>query len=222
MNGFEATDYIRNTLHSKIPIIALTADVTTAALAKCTAAGMNDYIAKPIDEKLLYNKIIALVKKRTPFEKKKKKKQEPVAVKELSFTNLTYLYQHTKSNSALISEMISIYLDQTPPLVHAMKESLVNKDWQALYAAAHKMIPSFSIMGIDARYESMAKEIQDFARLKKEAVENAVDTDINKEAMEAPAIAGMIAEIERMLQNVITELTAVLVLLNQYKNEEPT
>jgi PAS domain S-box-containing protein len=33
MNGFEATDYIRNTLHSNIPIVALTADVTTVDLA---------------------------------------------------------------------------------------------------------------------------------------------------------------------------------------------
>jgi CheY-like chemotaxis protein len=63
MNGFEATEYIRNTLHSAIPIIALTADVTTVDLAKCKAVGMNDYIAKPVDEKILYNKIIGLVKK---------------------------------------------------------------------------------------------------------------------------------------------------------------
>jgi CheY-like chemotaxis protein len=54
MNGFEATDYIRNIKKSQIPIIALTADVTTVDLAKCKAVGMNDYIAKPVDEKLLY------------------------------------------------------------------------------------------------------------------------------------------------------------------------
>jgi len=53
MNGFEATEYIRNTLKSSIPIIALTADVTTVDLAKCKAVGMNDYLAKPIDERLL-------------------------------------------------------------------------------------------------------------------------------------------------------------------------
>jgi CheY-like chemotaxis protein len=55
MNGFEATEYIRNTMHSTVPIIALTADVTTVDLAKCKAIGMNDYIAKPIDERLLYS-----------------------------------------------------------------------------------------------------------------------------------------------------------------------
>ncbi len=63
MNGFEATEYIRNTMNSQIPIIALTADVTTADLAKCKAAGMNDYISKPVDERLLYSKIIELLKK---------------------------------------------------------------------------------------------------------------------------------------------------------------
>ena len=61
MNGFEATDYIRNILKSKIPIIALTADVTTVDVNKCIAFGMNDYISKPIDEKLLYNKMVELV-----------------------------------------------------------------------------------------------------------------------------------------------------------------
>ena len=63
MNGFEATEYIRNQMNSKIPIIALTADVTTVDLAKCKSVGMNDYISKPVDERILYSKIVGLVKK---------------------------------------------------------------------------------------------------------------------------------------------------------------
>jgi CheY-like chemotaxis protein len=57
MNGFEATSYIRNILKSNIPIITLTADVTTADVEKCKTVGMNDYISQPIDEKLLFDKI---------------------------------------------------------------------------------------------------------------------------------------------------------------------
>jgi len=64
MNGFEATAYIRQTLKSKIPIIALTADVTTADVSKCKEFGMDDYISKPINENVLYNKIVALVKEK--------------------------------------------------------------------------------------------------------------------------------------------------------------
>lgn len=63
MNGYEATEVIRKKLNSNIPIIALTADVTENDLANCKAVGINDHIAKPIDEKLLYNKIIELIKK---------------------------------------------------------------------------------------------------------------------------------------------------------------
>ena len=61
MNGIEATEYIRNIMNSKIPIIALTADVTMDDLEKCKAVGMNGHIAKPIDEKKLYKKIVELV-----------------------------------------------------------------------------------------------------------------------------------------------------------------
>ncbi len=57
MNGFDATSYIRGTMHSTVPIIALTADVTPVDIARCKDIGMNDYVSKPIDEKVLYAKI---------------------------------------------------------------------------------------------------------------------------------------------------------------------
>gem|GEM_PF-2611669 len=60
-------------------------------------------------------------------------------------------------------EMISLYLEQTPPLILIMKQSLHDKDWQALYSAVHKMIPSFSIMGISIDFENMAKQVQEYA-----------------------------------------------------------
>ena len=60
-------------------------------------------------------------------------------------------------------EMISLYLLQTPPLVSAMKQSFLDKDWDALYKAVHKIIPSFSIMGMSVDFENMAKKLQDYA-----------------------------------------------------------
>ncbi|PJA07997.1 MAG: hypothetical protein COX70_05020, partial [Flavobacteriales bacterium CG_4_10_14_0_2_um_filter_32_8] len=161
MNGFEATAYIRNTLNSKIPIIALTADVTTVDLAKCKAVGMNDYIAKPVDEKLLYSKIIGLVKKTTIINESKEDGFSQK--KSLKCTDLDYLTHRTKSNPTLMMEMISLYLEQTPPLIKTMKQSLQNKDWNSLQAAVHKMIPSFSIMGIHTDFENMAKKVQEYA-----------------------------------------------------------
>lgn len=163
MNGFEATEYIRNTLHSNIPIIALTADVTTVDLAKCKAVGMNDYIAKPVDERLLYAKIVGLVKKSalTSIPKGDENERSDEKVK---CTDLDYLIQRTKNNSGMMMEMISAYLEQTPPLINAMKDSFRDKDWDTLQAAVHKMIPSFSIMGMNTDFEIMAKKVQEYAR----------------------------------------------------------
>ncbi len=168
MNGFQATEYIRNKMNSKIPIIALTADVTTVDLAKCKAVGMNDYIAKPVDERLLYRKIVGLVKK--PTKQLGENKDEKSITKNQKCIDLEYLMHRTKSNPTLMMEMISLYLEQTPPLVSAMKQSLHDKDWDLLHAAVHKMIPSFSIMGISSNFESMAKQIKDYATTQQQSI----------------------------------------------------
>ncbi len=69
MNGFEATEYIRKKMNSQIPIIALTADVTTVDVEKCKASGMNDYVSKPVDETILYDKIVELIKTSSQIKK---------------------------------------------------------------------------------------------------------------------------------------------------------
>jgi PAS domain S-box-containing protein len=161
INGFEATEHIREKMNSKVPIIALTADVTTVDLAKCKAVGMNDYIAKPIDERLLYSKIIGLLKKSAPVVSHTT--DETAQNKKTKYTNLDYLMHRTKSKPALMMEMIALYLEQTPPLINTLKQSYEDKDWGLLSSAVHKMIPSFSIMGIDVEFENMAKKIQECA-----------------------------------------------------------
>ncbi|MBB1195120.1 hybrid sensor histidine kinase/response regulator [Flavobacterium sp. SOK18b] len=164
MNGFEATEYIRIKMQSQIPIIALTADVTTVDLDKCKAVGMNDYLAKPVDERLLYSKIVGILKK-PKLEKLSAKLNENIdtTVKKIRCIDLVYLNQRTKSNPELMMEMIDLYLAQTPTLINTIKQSFAEQNWQLLAAAAHKMIPSFSIMGISTDFEDIAKRIQEFA-----------------------------------------------------------
>jgi PAS domain S-box-containing protein len=161
MNGFEATKYIRDILKLDIPIIALTADVTTVDLEECKAVGMNDYISKPINEGVLYAKIVNLVKKNIRIKANKIKENEEI--ERIKYIDLDYLINRTKANPKLMTDMILLYLEQTPPLINAMKQSLQNEDWHLLYSAAHKMIPSFSIMGISTDFENMAKQIQEYA-----------------------------------------------------------
>ena len=172
MNGFEATEYIRNTMHSKIPIIALTADVTTVDLKKCEAVGMNDYISKPVEERSLFSKMVRLVNNSAPLNPfvskhnvliSKEGIQEKPAYEKAEYTDLTYLKHRTKSEPILMMEMISIYLEQTPALISSMKQSLLDQDWNLLHKAVHKLIPSFAIMGISSNFENIARKIQENA-----------------------------------------------------------
>jgi CheY-like chemotaxis protein/HPt (histidine-containing phosphotransfer) domain-containing protein len=163
MNGFEATEYIRNTMNSKIPIIALTADVTTVDFSKCKAFGMDDYISKPVNDKELFSKIVSLVKVRSSIEYNDTKTNEVNLNINSKYTDLVYLTHRTKSNPKLMLDMISIYLEQTPPLIKVMKKSLEDKDWNTLQSVVHKMIPSFSIMGISKNFENIAKRVQEDA-----------------------------------------------------------
>lgn len=161
MNGFEATEYIRKTMKSDIPIIALTADVTTIDVAKCKEVGMNDYISKPVDERLLYSKLVGLIKK--PFIIIEQKIINDIQVEKIKYVDMSYLIKLTKSNPKLISEMISIYLEQTPQLISIMKKSVIDSDWHLLKATVHKMIPSFAIMGMNPNGEVLAKKIHEYA-----------------------------------------------------------
>lgn len=55
MDGFEATKAIRalRAKISEVPIIAVTANVMEGQRDKCLAAGMNDYLPKPINKEIL-------------------------------------------------------------------------------------------------------------------------------------------------------------------------
>jgi HPt (histidine-containing phosphotransfer) domain-containing protein len=122
---------------------------------------MNDYIAKPVDDRLLYSKIVGVVKKPTQKNEHSEKLNDE-SIK-LRYTNMDYLKRHTKSNPELIMEMLSLYLEQTPQLIRIMKQSLHSKDWDLLYKTVHKIIPSFSIVGMGPDIENMAKKIQEYA-----------------------------------------------------------
>jgi CheY-like chemotaxis protein len=61
MGGYEATRFIRSpqstVLDRQVPIIALTASALLEDREKCIAAGMNDYLSKPIKPLELIEKV---------------------------------------------------------------------------------------------------------------------------------------------------------------------
>jgi len=65
MNGYEATREIRAMNRkdaASVPIIAMTADAFDEDVQKCTEAGMNGHVAKPVDPQKLYEMLASLIR----------------------------------------------------------------------------------------------------------------------------------------------------------------
>ena len=107
--------------------------------------------------------------------------------------------QRTKSNPQLMSEMIALYLEQTPPLLASMRKSYDQKDWITLHATVHKMIPSFAIVGIHQNFEKMAKRVQEYASVQS-------DED---------AISEMVLQLENICVQACRELEEELIIIKK-------
>ncbi|UUZ49338.1 response regulator [Massilia sp. B-10] len=54
LDGLAATRLIRSELKLTVPVIAMSASVLSSERERCLEAGMNDFVAKPIDSALLF------------------------------------------------------------------------------------------------------------------------------------------------------------------------
>ena len=69
MDGYQATREIRrleSTTGLRVPIVALTADAVASAEVDCRAAGMDDYLAKPIDRERLRELLERYIRRDAP------------------------------------------------------------------------------------------------------------------------------------------------------------
>jgi CheY-like chemotaxis protein len=67
MDGYGATQIIRDEMKLQIPIIAMTATALVGEQVRCLDAGVDEYMTKPFDFKELYKKINRLLDRQGPL-----------------------------------------------------------------------------------------------------------------------------------------------------------
>lgn len=114
MDGYQATALIRRTNPSAAPIIAMTANAMQGAREQCLAAGMNDYLTKPIQEEELVN-MLARWLDHAPAH-------QTIAIRAESAVNsnpidMQALEKNCQQDAALVTELLNLYCTSTAALL---------------------------------------------------------------------------------------------------------
>ena len=156
MDGFEATARIRQLpgrRGSKLPIVAVTANSSTADRQKCQQAGMDGFLGKPYklaDLRAELSRWLAC-KPLPPPSQRTAKSTAHDSAKELSTINLAYFEQLRELDAdrsmALAQEVIQIFLDTSAHAVGQVTSAMAKADVVALGKAAHSLKSSTANVG---------------------------------------------------------------------------
>lgn len=142
MGGIEATLRIREStdeLKAKVPIIALTANALKGDKERYVSFGMDDHVAKPFDERALYQKMAALMPNKVPM-------QDIVdSGSAFTFERLKNMYN---GDRGMERKVLGIFLKTIPPLLEQMNEALKVGNAQTLSLLAHKLKTTIYSMAI--------------------------------------------------------------------------
>ncbi len=186
MGGIEATKIIRKEMSLDIPIIALTGNAFKAEREVCNLAGMNGYITKPYEEKVLLGEILKCLNLTGNIAKSSE--FVPVTRKELY--NLDYLSQFSHGSSDFISEMIGLFVEQTPLAVRQIKEAWAAGDLRKINSVAHHIKPNIDMFGIEDLKE-------DIRTLESSTLES----------MATPEFGQLINKLGEVISKVVEEIT---------------
>lgn len=144
MDGYVATQKIREELELSIPIIAMTAHALAGEREKCLSRGMNEYISKPIKEEELF-KLISNFGLANQSHNQVEIEEE---VPDFKFIELTYLRSISSGDQDFERTVTQQFLDKVQIHLEEMRSAYDNKDFKLLKLRAHDLKSSVAIMGL--------------------------------------------------------------------------
>ncbi len=140
MDGFEATREIRRregTLRHT-PVIALTANALEGDRERCLAAGMDDYLSKPVRQ----HELLALIEKWLP--------DEGSPLDEAVVANLRSL---STDSEDFLSEVFALFREDARERMRALRNAAEEHNPAALSSAAHALKSSAGNVGAKAVHQ---------------------------------------------------------------------
>jgi CheY-like chemotaxis protein/HPt (histidine-containing phosphotransfer) domain-containing protein len=175
LDGYEATKIIRQTYKTKpLPIIAMTAHALQLDREKCLAAGMDDYISKPINPELLSQLLVKYLG------------QEAELAPILSMPDAGSLYpqiagidfldglKRVRNNQNLYFKLLNMFITKHGNAVNDIKLAIASNTYKEAISIAHTIKGAATNLGL--REISILAGAIEFSLLNNESV---TDTQIN-------------------------------------------
>jgi len=197
MDGFEATRRIREMEQANgrkhTPIVAMTAHAMTGDRERCLAAGMDDYLSKPLVKAELTSLLSRIAAGRNggfqPAAEPDGGLQAqapdwleacvPVAPPTLPILSREELLDQLDDDEALLQRMIALFQSNTPRLMADLQATIVRENRVGLARAAHALLSSFGAFGATRAHE-LGRRLEAFGP--QEAFPRAAATYVELEA----------------------------------------
>jgi len=143
MDGYAATQHIREVLKLDIPIIAMTAHALAGEREKCLSRGMDEYISKPINEEELFKLISHF-----GLGIDGKQQIEDKDSEDFNYLNLAYMHTVSRGDISFERKVTSQFIDKIPGQLQELKAAYANQDFSRFKLRAHDFKTSVAIMGL--------------------------------------------------------------------------
>ncbi len=142
MDGLAATAAIRRLPHgARLPIVALTAHVLPGDRERCLAAGMNEYLTKPIEGETLLTAVARVTSgPDTVAEDREPPPPTPALERDWLLANLDH-------DPALLAELVVLYRAETPLLLRDLRAACAEDAGSTVERLAHRLKGSLATLG---------------------------------------------------------------------------
>jgi response regulator RpfG family c-di-GMP phosphodiesterase len=137
MNGYEATEKIRQIeAMANVPIIALTAGNVQSEKERCLAAGMDDFVTKPVVEETIQ---LMLKKWLNAIDSNKSSVSMAAETTSLKHFDLEQIKRYVGDDPGIIAEVIALTKKELVDSLSELKLQVQQQNLNALNSLGHKL-----------------------------------------------------------------------------------